>query len=516
MSEFHQEFFHLPEGAVLEKCLFTTMSMDAATMIEMSALCLRPGQKKIRKTELPTLALEARDKLLFFYDNKHKGSKFKPFTDNFTQTDTLQLFLPLAVGVTKFNAPFFHPKIILLKYSLENSPYFRLLVSSKNLTQSRVFETGVWLESKESEANHNLPDFLIFLGNNTKDEAEDNTKNKPDVDLSAFEAVKDCDFQLNSAEKDVSVTNIQFSGEDLKAIQQTLHTALAADKENNSMVILSPDYETPQDSIDAHQIFKPKDIPTHAKLYYKPDTNSTSGTLWLGSSNCSHGGMEKNIECMVKIANATGITSVSQNPQIVNVFGVNCEQVSLSNISSNSSEDDLSLFIAKHDFELTYSYDENNHLNAKVTITPNATLCPAITLLPAGFSEISSSTTTKWQSLQSGSSSYKFEDAKATPKTGWLRLKLGDVEHQICCNTAIGKALNEALPEKLWDDFAYRPWFDQMIGAKTHQQVQDILKEMGDTAKLLLCTCKDNNHRCAEISYIHAMGEKYDNQRRRR
>ncbi len=534
------------------------MSMDTASMVQMCALCLRPDNAKISEIELRAIALEAKGKLVFCYDNKHNGAKFHPFTEDFTSTDLSTLFAQLAVGITGFKAPFFHPKIILLHYTMPPKggnaaeDKFRLLVSSKNLTTAHMFETGVWLEStpvlEETLPNHNLNTFLSFL--KVKQPQATNPV------LNAFADYEDWGslaFVLPAAQgRDAQgAVEVRFSGLcDLNCTQESLNQALqkdlqAADQakqqanrllkfcslkhwlnKKTRMVILSPDYETPLQSLAQHQIFKPQNLPTHAKLYYHP----AKKCLWLGSSNCSEGGMQNNIECMVQLQNVQCIT-IDPKSDTVTVFGIPCERVTQSKmVFNNNNETALQAFINSHAFEIEYfpatkikkDGTTSKSLNAKVTVT--VPLCPtaqntavAVELLPAGFAETNTDgITPKWQPYCTTKQTFKFEGTTSTKETGWLRLKLDDTECQICCDPNIGQTARHGLFKKVWADFAYRAWYDEFMATQTAADAKVLLEEATKTAAIVQAHCKADSAYCAEQADIVTAAQYYYDTRAKR
>lgn len=451
-------------GYTLDYAVCTTMSMDAGAAMKTVVQALHPEMKKV-SMELKRILVGAKDKFAFFYDEK-SGINYSDYKADIRLSAYIESFSH-AVKAKKV----FHPKITLARF-INNSDaghVYRLQVSSKNITSSNSFETGVQLRSvpKNKTPNHNLCKFIEILNEaienkTTKAKLKDICK---DLEKLSFVLVEDKDNETDKV-------HITVSGEELGTTQKELIDAL---KQPCKMIILSPDYETAQDKLADYHVYAPVGVATHAKLYYKTDTK----TLWIGSSNLSEAGMGKNIECMVRIKDACGI-DISDLEKTV-VFGTECTRITESKIPNNSfsCSKKLNEFINAHNFSIEDDVDGNGFFYPYITITQktNYTLPQELTiyLLPAGMSEFSRSNHSKWidyskgKDVKKGEKEFHFKGSKPESKTGScgiIRIKAeykGETaEQRIIPNKEKINAAITALQNELLDSFLKTPWLNKI------------------------------------------------------
>lgn len=337
----------LPDKCTLRHAICTTMSIDPSTMLQtIVQLADYSSQvlKRVKRDEISTILLSVKNQFWFFHDAKHPINfqndaclKDAPLPDE--QNAAL---LRMAVPV-ECSGPFFHPKIILLEYENESGEtFYRLQVSSKNLTSAYHFEVGAVLESQkisgEEAPNHNLGDFLRYLAEKAalyqkEIDGEKNPLYKEKLTRITDELkqiageLERCRFSLSGDEdKRTDRVQVTVSGaHDGLRTQTSLIKRLSPEcpdrpqKKDPSLLILSPSYETSQKALNSFCVYEPIEVETHAKLYFCEKTR----TLWLGSSNLSPGGMENNVECMVEIHDAEGICRGEDDH--ISVFGTKCK-----------------------------------------------------------------------------------------------------------------------------------------------------------------------------------------------
>lgn len=461
------------KGYTLDFAVCTTMSMDAGAAMKTVVQALHPEMKKVNM-ELKRILVGAKDKFAFFYDEK-SGINYSDYKADIRLSAYIESFSH-AVKAKKV----FHPKITLARF-INNSDaghvIYRLQVSSKNITSSNSFETGVQLRTvpKNEMSNHNLCRFIEFLNkaieNDTTNKAIENDTTKAKLNDICNELEKLSFVLVDDEDNQTDKVYITVSGEELGTTQKELIDAL---KQPCKMIILSPDYETAQDKLADYHVYAPVGVATHAKLYYKTDTK----TLWIGSSNLSEAGMGKNIECMVRIKDACGI-DISDLEKTV-VFGTECTRITESKILNNSfsCSKKLNEFINAHNFSIEDAVDGNGCFYPCITITPKAdyTLPSGfkISLLPAGMSEFTNSTSvneSKWKDYSKGKDEKKFhfKGSKPEAKTGScgiIRIKAeykGETaEQRIITNKEKINAAITALQNELLDSFLKTPWLNKI------------------------------------------------------
>lgn len=328
---------NIPEGFDIDSVICTTMSIDPSVMIQTIFQIGYPSLSKVKMSQVDTvLGCESRFK--FFYDSKEYINFENDSCIAGVLADSSIFALENMAISVEHKGPIFHPKIVLIKFkNKQGKRYYRIMVSSKNLTSTYSYEVGVILESKEcvpEKCNHNLSDFLNFLLNSTEDE-----KIK-----SIAEEINDYQFALLNDECQDRKVNIKFSGcEDGLGKQDKLLETLKSKK--NTMLILSPSYETEQGKIDNYFVYEPKHEKTHAKLYYSTEDKF----LWIGSSNLSDGGLKNNVECMVELDKAEEITKEDENN--ITVFGTPCIRVkTATEFEVNVALEKLNQFLREHSF----------------------------------------------------------------------------------------------------------------------------------------------------------------------
>lgn len=328
----------LPDKCTLRHAICTTMSIDPSTMLQTIVQLAYPSSqalKKVKSDQINTI-LGGEDRFWFFHDASLKDA---PLSDE--QKAALWC---MAVPVECSN-PFphvFHPKIILLEYENKSGEtFYRLQVSSKNLTSNYHFEVGALLESQKisgnEKPNHNLGKFLWYLAEKAALRKEEIDREKNPLHKKKLERIageleriagelNSCRFLLLcDKDKDKRTDRVQVTvsgAHDGLGTQASLIECLKRHQNKGkdpSLLILSPSYETSQEALGRFCVYQPIAEETHAKLYFEEKTHR----LWLGSSNLSQGGMENNVECMVEISDAEGICHAEDD--CIFVFGTKCE-----------------------------------------------------------------------------------------------------------------------------------------------------------------------------------------------
>ncbi len=342
----------VPDGFDIDIVICTTMSIDPSVMIQTIFQIEYPSLSKVKKEQVD-IVLGCENKFRFFYDKKESINFENDSCIESALSDCSIVVLKNLAFPVKHNGPIFHPKIILIRFkNKDNESYYRLMVSSKNLTSSYSYEVAVILESIKidfEKPNHNIADFLNFL----------TEKSKEDEKIKSIaEEINNYQFVLLNEDCTDREVNIRFSGcNDGLDKQENLLKCLKEKKDE--MLILSPSYETKQECIDKYFVYEPKQEKTNAKLYYLTDEN----ILWVGSSNLSEGGLQENVECMVEIHKADGVIKIDENE--INVFGTPCVRVTdATTIKPNKAIEILNAFIDDHAF---YSDGKKIYINVKVT-----------------------------------------------------------------------------------------------------------------------------------------------------
>jgi len=500
-----KSFFYLPEGAEIKNIIFTTMSMDISTTAKMLSLAFYPDTTEIKPGTIRPWIEKNKNKIMFFYQNNYSDKSSGSL--NLCDANAVNLEPDIRILLKQLCYPVkcknvFHPKIILLRYCGQDGlSHYRLHVSSKNITESKSFECGIQLcgeivNNCSVAANHNLSCFFDFLS-------------KQEMNDEQAAVLKDISGELEKVIFYIPDSNskvqIFVSGEELGIRQDD---ELINQWENDKrLFILSPDYETGQKQFELHHIYGPvndedKFVPTHAKLYYLPQTASDdkTGTLWIGSCNSSEAAMNKNIECMARIDNVANKVFHKSDDDTLSVFGYKCIRLNESRLKSSdfNLEWMINAFISAHKFSGTDSKAANGCRQVSVEILnidkewsiPEGT---NVELLPLGMSE-SSGNATKWKSVLKDTKIH-FRGAKNESRTGWLRIRLsskdGSVERQICFSSDAENEIISGVYKLNYETFLNRCWLEDLFRCEEQEEYEVIKREFDTYADYLMAESEE-------------------------
>jgi HKD family nuclease len=325
-----------PEGYKLVRAIGTTYSLDLeALMILPVALFYSQnldGDPNELRYDMLDAITKASERITVYYQN----SQLKvPKKYNYLMANWEK-------GIKKVTMPnhlsSFHPKVWIIRYEKsEETPVYRLLVTSRNLTFARdwdiAFSTDGIVTNKNNPSNIPLAHFLEFLNTTNKQEIDKNfIKDLLRVDFELpekFESLKFHSIGVPIIETLIKYPNpiIEFSGlcDELFIISPFLQndtlSRLSKTKSRKSY-LLSRKEEL--DSIDgklllnfdkwqfskffeeaekleelSEENIEPHNQSLHAKFYIIEKDNIP---YWfLGSANCSDPAQDRNIEFMVEL-----------------------------------------------------------------------------------------------------------------------------------------------------------------------------------------------------------------------
>ncbi len=168
----------------------------------------------------------------------------------------------------------FHPKVILAEYgSLKDGRivFYRLMVSSRNLTGSDSVETGVVLKCDHKPEK-------VFESTDLK---------------SVIDFINSQDWYCNEKKAEVF-----FQGEGT-ASSDSSYQRIGLGKDNNK-IIISPFFTNELcKKIANAEFWKVENV--HSKMYFVEGVQGESNYLWLGSANCTQNGLHNNYECIAGI-----------------------------------------------------------------------------------------------------------------------------------------------------------------------------------------------------------------------
>lgn len=174
----------------------------------------------------------------------------------------------------------FHPKVILAEYMNGNHvSQHRLIISSRNLTNSDLFEVQTVIERKnveEIEKSFDLAQLCEYI----------NDRSKGDWVFKGLEKQNECTSlsvkpYLQTPDNDIKFMNL-----------------MKLDDENYEKIIISPFYSG-LDKLKEADIYTSENI--HCKMFYVTNKKRNEYILWIGSANCTTNGLRNNYEAMVAI-----------------------------------------------------------------------------------------------------------------------------------------------------------------------------------------------------------------------
>ena len=269
-----------PEGYKLNRIVATTYSLEPhliyllACMFDYDSNEYINADLSIAKT-LASFVFEANVKtiieqkrLLVFYQQDKFSCKL-----NLSQDKKFTALIRECCRPVKKEKYAFHPKIILAEYINNNNQIIhRLVVSSRNLTMSDLFETQVVLE-KEAEKKLEINNLIELI-----------------------KYVNKSEWSLLGKSEEIEVQVVFQSPEEEN---QKLKTKILID--NSEIIVLSPFFSGVknrklQNLGNAKYYMGDK---LHSKIFCV--TTDDKSSLWVGSANCTVNGLNNNYECMVAL-----------------------------------------------------------------------------------------------------------------------------------------------------------------------------------------------------------------------
>lgn len=277
-----------PNGYTLNRIIATTYSLEPQLLFLLACLFEYDEKNKALYSDLGVLKslssfyyhssikdIISEKRLVIFYQSDK-------FNYSLTQTeDTFSALLRECCKPIKKNQFAFHPKIILAEFVSKNdeSPIIhRLLVSSRNLTSSSLFETQVILQ-KESPVL--IPKELYT-----------NTEELYTSINGLINYINEEQFQwkvLKNSGDELTHATVHFQ----MPQQKQLFKEMCLDKDAYPKIILSP-YYSGTDEINNASFYRGENV--HSKLFCVKHEDKTK--LWIGSANCTINGLNNNYECM--------------------------------------------------------------------------------------------------------------------------------------------------------------------------------------------------------------------------
>lgn len=475
----YKSLFELPTEAELTHCICTTMSMSLEEQLRIVGCAC--GLSVINKGNSSAASQLCKDKFRFYFDDRKSDMHHSSV---FSFPELIAALLEMRRPAPRDKAVF-HPKMILVRYVLKEEVYYRLQISSRNLTsEEETFETGAQLVSvpcKDNTSNHNIHDLLIYLD-----------AKKEFITDSMIDELKERNFMIpGSVNSNIKITVSGING----GQQQDSELVELLDNESNTqdkcLYILSPDYETAQEKIDMHRVYAPKEGKTHAKLYYLPEKDG--GTVWLGSGNLSDAAMKgSNVECMVKITNSGNYFSVDESNDTFCAFGNECVRVIKAKEYTGNSRygviAKLASFIEKTVFSGKDYFNRVRISKVSIATTYKRT-SESIQYLPLGYRD------DKWRDIGT-LYVHPFKAGKEDSPNGMLRVKLtenGETAETVVVfdqNTFVN-SINDTCS---YSDFINKPWLALLMKATNSEEAEANRKLFIEEMKKIQCTDREKGY----------------------
>lgn len=360
-SQSFLKLFCPPEGYQTDFVAMTTFTLSLRLLVQIPAL-MECGEKGIKPphglgaTIRRRAYMEYCNKFCIFYDGNAKA-----VVDNASFYGTAvgrlaQQLLSTRCTPIAMDHGLFHPKIMLFQFSKAGKKYFRAHISSRNLTLGHMLEAGVTLETVEDSHGENQPakalaEFFALLQGKKK-RSDDNKALGLDLDALGRTTLKicvppdekvDCTLYLSGLDrmggKPCSPSLLSLMQQDhlkypnLRVLSMAPQFQLFLPKNDQSTEFVCNFQDLyqqaqPQSSDTTKWIPKssalfpnqhiqsafvcectpPKDIACpdrprslHIKECLFSAGNSTSGSVWIGSANCSDAALQGgNVEVMVR------------------------------------------------------------------------------------------------------------------------------------------------------------------------------------------------------------------------
>lgn len=358
------DLFRPPEGYHTDFVAMTTFTLSLRLLVQIPALihCGETGTRLPRGLGAVVRARKYQedcDRFRLYYDGKTKAA-LDPSSFYGTAAGRLaQQLLATRCTPVRLRSGLFHPKILLFQFADQNDhKFFRVHISSRNLTMGQLLEAGVTLETvttdrPDTEPAKNLADFWQLLCRKTE------TEPGP-LDLTALRktTLRLCD---GNTRVDCSLWfgGLNKLGSPDQEAKRTLKKRMEQDRDQDQykslrVISMDPDfslfggdkpveylcnfpdlYEKPETGTvwkrkenlpqaafvcgavrkrksDSTQSGSKKDKeiltpdPTrprslHIKEYLFSGGNQTEGAVWIGSANCSRHALEgHNVEVLVR------------------------------------------------------------------------------------------------------------------------------------------------------------------------------------------------------------------------
>lgn len=271
-----------------------------------------------------------------FYDGNDKPiPDLNRFSDSRYAAYGLKLIDDHCISI-KMSEKLFHPKIAVIQFgNNSDNKYFRVMISSRNLTCSNYFEGGVILEGENlkehsNKENKNGKKIGVFFESLYKNYLKDKN-NRLDIKKLKCTELKLKYGNIENIQKNADA-EIHFGG--LDELEDNLKKKIFGDSIINSNTIIRITSPFIKDIFNKHKdrieiisnnksfsdskefdkyknenkaiIVKNQNnvsVPVllHIKQYLLKETdNQENVTIWIGSANFTEPGLTKNIECMVK------------------------------------------------------------------------------------------------------------------------------------------------------------------------------------------------------------------------
>ncbi len=502
----YEQLFDIQDEYEVTELICTTMSFEIDEQIKILGCMMKKAEMKRvnenfsgTQNALLSEVTAVINKCYFFYDKERTDFKLDK-ADNYAGLYTALLAMHCPV---KAENGVFHPKIILCRYENKNKKvFYKLLVSSRNLTCLHSFEVGVQLTGEHNsdpndKPNHNLCELVKWLAERVSDKEKSDRLKERAKELESFS------FKAPGKEpKDIL---IRVSGIDLGQGQQDEELVDQWEKENKSgksgkkeLYILSPDYETDKHQIEEyHNIYYPtqmdenscdqgkttdqnedKGVNTHAKLYYFPGKE----TVWLGSCNSSEAAMKgKNIECMVRIR---GIKDdlIKADDEFLWVFERKCMRY-LKGIDNKCDKYKLCKQLSEilDNCEIKGKDERSKDGKRLANISIRSIKLEEgyrLELLPLGMHEKDNKDESKWQEYRCGKDTYIFRGSKAEKPNGLLRVRLtyenNSAEKQEFFYKGIIDSCINRSSDEIWRGMVNERWLDSLMQVNTPKAIKEI------------------------------------------
>lgn len=346
------------EGWITSWAIGTTFSLDLEVLLTIPLALFHgkdlhetPDATNLRADMLDSLE-KVKDKMfVFVQQNNIKAMKKYSLLMSFLDHNIWEM--PLKTANQSF-----HPKLWLIRYEKDSSYKYRLIVLSRNITTATDFDISAVLEGScttdNVENNKPIIDVMVELMRKADNHPCQKTiTNQIRKELKKVKFSAPAPFQENYYEfypqigctNDCPLLSSDFKFEHLMVVSPFVddislsRLATQMDKENNIKPILISRNEqmekcapatlndwdcycwassiADEDDMDAEY-----DISLHAKIYimeaqkrheYRFSTDRKTWNYWyLGSTNCTTAGMERNYEALLQLRSDNDSLSVTQ------------------------------------------------------------------------------------------------------------------------------------------------------------------------------------------------------------